>query len=156
VDIIRWDPNPKVFITNALAPAKLKLFDLDETNRRARITVAEDQLSLAIGKRGQNARLTSKLTGWHIDIEAEVVAPNGFEEQKAKAILGLAGIPGITQEQADSLVNAGITSLEMLLQVEQNDLEEIPVFQGKAGEILEAARNEFGRRSIPLGGTVSH
>ena len=156
VDIIRWDPNPKVFITNALAPAKLKTFEMDDQNRRAKIIVAEDQLSLAIGKRGQNARLTSKLTGWHVDIEAEFVAPNGFEEQKAKAILGLAGIPGITQEQADSLVNAGITSLEMLLQVDQNDLEEIPAFQGKAGEILEAARTEFSRRSIPLGGTVSH
>lgn len=156
VDIIRWDANPKVFITNALAPAKLKMFEMDEANRRAKIIVAEDQLSLAIGKRGQNARLTSKLTGWHVDIEAEFVAPNGFEEQKAKAILGLAGIPGITQEQADSLVNAGINSLEMLLQVDQNDLEEIPAFQGKAAEILEAARTEFGRRSIQLGGTVSH
>jgi N utilization substance protein A len=63
VDIIRWDPNIKTFITNALAPAKLKAFEVDEANRRVRITVSEDQLSLAIGKRGQNARLTSKLTG---------------------------------------------------------------------------------------------
>ncbi len=75
VDIIRWDPNVKMFITNALAPAKLKAFNVDEANKRVRITVSEDQLSLAIGKRGQNARLTSKLTGWQVDIEPKWWSP---------------------------------------------------------------------------------
>src|SRR5512137_186717 len=69
VDIIRWDPNVKVFIANALNPAKLKSFEVDENTRRVKIMVSEDQLSLAIGKRGQNARLTSKLTGWQVDVE---------------------------------------------------------------------------------------
>src|SRR6202167_6795236 len=69
VDIIRWDSNIKVFLTNALAPAQLKSFEVDETNRRGKIVVSEDQLSLAIGKRGQNARLSSKLKGWQGDIE---------------------------------------------------------------------------------------
>src|SRR5207344_2576710 len=73
VDIIKWDPNIKFYITNALAPAKLKAFEVDEASRRVKIIVSEDQLSMAIGKRGQNARLTSKLTGWHVDIEAETV-----------------------------------------------------------------------------------
>src|SRR4030095_16315765 len=59
VDIIRWDPQIKNFIANALAPAKLKAFEINETTKRAKVIVAEDQLSLAIGKRGQNARLTS-------------------------------------------------------------------------------------------------
>src|SRR5438552_9667843 len=71
VDIIKWDPNVKAFLTNALAPAKLKTFEIDEARRRVKILVSEDQLSLAIGKRGQNARLTSKLTGWQVDIEPE-------------------------------------------------------------------------------------
>ncbi|MEK7707365.1 MAG: transcription termination factor NusA, partial [Verrucomicrobiota bacterium] len=71
VDIIRWDPNVRTFITNALAPAKLKNFEIDEAKHRVRIITSDDQLSLAIGKRGQNARLTSKLTGWQVDIEAE-------------------------------------------------------------------------------------
>src|ERR1051325_8465103 len=78
VDIIKWDPNIKNFITNALAPAKLKTFEIDEANRRVKIIVSDDQLSLAIGKRGQNARLTSKLTGWHVDIEAEHLVTLGF------------------------------------------------------------------------------
>jgi N utilization substance protein A len=71
VDIIRWDPNIRNFITNALAPAKLKAFEIDETSKRVKIIVSEDQLSLAIGKRGQNARLTSKLTGWQVDVEPD-------------------------------------------------------------------------------------
>src|SRR5580692_13210827 len=67
VDIIKWDSNIKMFLTNALAPAQLKSFEVDENNHRVKIVVSEDQLSLAIGKRGQNARLSSKLTGWQVD-----------------------------------------------------------------------------------------
>src|SRR5437773_2008505 len=113
VDIIRWDSNVKNFITNALAPAKLKSFDIDEAKKRVKIWVSEDQLSLAIGKRGQNARLTSKLTGWQVDIEAEHVAVFGFEEKMAQAVQSLAAIPGITPEQASVLVKNGLTSLEI-------------------------------------------
>src|SRR6187549_1314278 len=126
VDIIRWDPNVRNFITNALAPAKLKAFEIDEANKRVKIIVSPDQLSLAIGKRGQNARLTSKLTGWQVDIEAEVVVTKGFEEKVAEAIKALAEIPGITPEQADVLVHHGITRLEDLLQAEASDLTDIP------------------------------
>src|SRR5213083_1850791 len=93
VDIIRWDPNVKNFITNALAPAKLKSFEIDEAKKRVKIWVSEDQLSLAIGKRGQNARLTSKLTGWQVDIEAEQVQAMGFEEKIARTVKALATIP---------------------------------------------------------------
>src|SRR3954447_24427653 len=81
VDIIKWDKDIKVYIANALAPAKLKQFAVDEANRRVKVLVATDQLSLAIGKRGQNARLTSKLTGWHVDIEPEAVTHIGFEQK---------------------------------------------------------------------------
>src|SRR5437016_11867133 len=101
VDIIRWEPHVRTFITNALAPAKLKAFEVDESRKRVKIWVSEDQLSLAIGKRGQNARLTSKLTGWQVDIEAEHVAVFGFEEKMAQAVQSLAAIPGISQEQAN-------------------------------------------------------
>ena len=78
VDIIRWDTNIRTFISNALQPAKLKSFDIDEDRKRAKIYVSDDQLSLAIGKRGQNARLTSKLTGWQVDIEADKPEIVGF------------------------------------------------------------------------------
>src|SRR2546422_3015355 len=112
VDIIKWEPNVKSFLSNALAPAKLKTFEIDEVKKRAKILVSEDQLSLAIGKRGQNARLTSKLTGLQVDIEREQVAVIGFEEKMAKAVQALAAIPGITEEQARVLVKNGFPGLE--------------------------------------------
>jgi len=151
VDIIRWDPNVRNFITNALAPAKLKAFAIDETQKRVRITVSEDQLSLAIGKRGQNARLTSKLTGWQVDIEPEVVVLKGFEEKVAEAVELLASISGITREQADVLVHHGLTRLEDLLQADVSDLSGIPQIGEAAASILEAARAEATRRTLKVG-----
>src|SRR2546423_5752055 len=151
VDIIRWDPNVRNFITNALAPAKLKAFAIDEAGKRVRITVSEDQLSLAIGKRGQNARLTSKLTGWQVDIEPEVVVTKGFEEKVAEAVESLAAIPGITREQADVLVHHGLTRLADLLQADVSDLAGMPQIGEQSAAILEAARAEAGRRTLKLG-----
>jgi transcription termination/antitermination protein NusA len=151
VDIIRWDANIKHFVTNALAPAKLKGFEVDEVNKRVRITVNDDQLSLAIGKRGQNARLTSKLTGWQVDIEAEVVVTKGFEEKVAEAVALLAAIPGVSKEQADILVHHGLTRLEDLLQADLSDLAGIPELGDQAAAILEAARAEASRRTLKVG-----
>jgi N utilization substance protein A len=153
VDIIRWDQNIKNFVTNALAPAKLKSFEVDEANRRMKILVSEDQLSLAIGKRGQNARLTSKLTGWQVDIEAEVVVTKGFEEKVAEAVASLAAIPGLTREQADILVHHGLTRLEDLLQADLSDLAGIAQLGDQAAAILEAARAEAARRTLNVGET---
>jgi len=151
VDIIRWDPNIKVFLTNALAPAQLKSFEVDDANRRVKIVVSEDQLSLAIGKRGQNARLSSKLTGWQVDIEPEVVFTMGFEEKVAQAVKTLAAIPGITPEQADVLVHQGLTRLEDLLQADVSDLAGIAQIGDQAGAIMEAVRAEAARRTLKLG-----
>src|SRR5580765_2668045 len=153
VDIIRWDPNVKSFITNALNPAKLKAFEIDEANKRVKIIVSEDQLSLAIGKRGQNARLTSKLTGWQVDIEAEVVVTKGFEEKVAEAVESLAAIPGISREQADVLVHHGLTRLEDLLQADVSDLAGIPQVGEQAASVLDAARAEAARRTLKVGET---
>jgi N utilization substance protein A len=152
VDIIRWDTNVKQFISNALNPAKIKTFDVDEAKKRVKVTVAEDQLSLAIGKRGQNARLTSKLTGWQVDIEAERIATVGFEEQMAQAVQSLAAIEGISVEQANMLFRNGLTSLEALLEAKVSDLAEIPEIGDQAEAIYEAAKAEAARRSIKLGG----
>lgn len=151
VDIIKWSPNVRDFVTNALAPAKLKTFEINETSKRVKIVVSDDQLSLAIGKRGQNARLTSKLTGWQVDIEAEVVVNKGFEEKVAEAVNQLAAIEGITREQADALVHAGLTRLEDLLQTDENDLKDIPQIGEQAGEVLNAIRAESVRRTLNVG-----
>jgi transcription termination/antitermination protein NusA len=148
VDIIKWDKDVKVYVANALAPAKLKQFEVDEANHRIKVLVAPDQLSLAIGKRGQNARLTSKLTGWHVDIEPEAVHAMGFEEKVAQAVDQIAGIPGLTREQADILVHRGFLRLEDLLQAEYNDLAEIPEIGEAAGSVIEAVRTEAARKNL--------
>src|SRR4051812_16541742 len=153
VDIIRWDPNVRTFITNALAPAKLKAFEIDEATRRARVIVSEDQLSLAIGKRGQNARLTSKLTGWQVDVEPEVVVHKGFEQKVAEAVDSLAAIPGITREQADVLVHHGLTRLEDLLQADVSDLAGIPQIGEQATAVMDAVKAEAARRTLKIGET---
>jgi N utilization substance protein A len=138
IDIIRWDPNIRQFVTNALAPAKLKNLILDEAKRSVRIIVDADQLSLAIGKKGQNARLTSKLTGWNIDIEKEETAELGFEEKVARAIQQMATVLVIDKETAEKLVKHGFHSREGLLAADLNDLSEI-IGPEKAAIVHQAA-----------------
>jgi N utilization substance protein A len=147
VDIIKWDANIKNYIANALAPAQLKAFTVDEARHRVKIMVAEDQLSLAIGKRGQNARLTSKLTGWQIDIEPETVVVFGFEEKVAQAVQTLAVVPGLTPEIASVLVHAGFSNLDALFQAELSDLEQIDQIKDQAPVIMEAIKAEAARRN---------
>ena len=146
VDIIPWDPEIENFVANALNPAKLESINIDEDRRRLNVVVDEEQLSLAIGKRGQNARLTSKLCGWHVDIQAREVKTLGFEEKVAEAIHSFAAIDGISEEQATALVNSGFHTLEDLLQVELDDLSEIPEIAQDAATILESVRTETQSR----------
>ncbi len=153
VDVVEWSPDIAQFVINALGKITAKGVEVDENRRRVKVIVPPDKLSVAIGKHGQNARLASKLTGWQIEIEPEIIQTKGFEEKVAEAIEALAAIPGITREQADALVHAGITRLEELLQAEESDLIEIPGIGEKAGEILAAARAEAQRRTIHIGET---
>jgi N utilization substance protein A len=150
VDVIPWSSDIKTFVTKALEPAKLKSIELDEAGKRLKILVSEDQLSLAIGKRGQNARLTARLTGWEVDIDAEQVVHKGFEEKVEEAVKAIAAIPGISREQADALVHAGVTRLEDLLAAEASDLADIPNVGESAVAILEAAKAEAARRTLTV------
>ncbi len=150
VDVIPWSSDVKAFVTKALEPAKIKTIEVNEKTKRVHVLVSEDQLSLAIGKRGQNARLTARLTGWEVDIDAEQVVTKGFEEKVAEAVAQIAAIPGITREQADALVHAGVTRLEDLLSAEPGDLADIAGVGENAAAILEAARAEAARRALPV------
>jgi N utilization substance protein A len=153
VDVIPWSSDIKVFVTKALEPAQLKSIELDETRKRVKILVAEDQLSLAIGKRGQNARLTAKLTGWEVDIDAEHIVTKGIDEKIADAVEALATIPGVTREQANALEHNGVHRLEDLLSAEAGDISDIPQIGENAAAILEAARAEGERRTLKVGET---
>ena len=126
VDIVRWDPDISKFIANALQPAEIKSLEIDEEEKKVSILVDKDQLSLAIGKRGQNARLTAKLTGCKIDIKkSEDKKEDGFEEKIKQAINSLADLPDISIELAEKLVNNGFLSAEGIKEAEESDIAAI-------------------------------
>ncbi len=124
IDIVCWSDDMKTLVGNALAPAKLKTIGIDELTHTITVTVDADQLSLAIGKRGQNARLTSKLLGWRVDIQKDEDAMD-FEERVTAAVSGWAAIEGIGAEWAEKLVYAGFLTIEGLMAAERSDLEEV-------------------------------
>lgn len=139
VDIIRWSSDPKEYVLEALKPAKVKNLVFDPEKKSVQISVDEDQLSLAIGKKGQNARLTSRLTGWEINIDRDTSATHAVEQKVAQAAQALAGALPITEAQGLALVKSGFTNLEGLRDAAVEDLVEIlSVDEAKAREIHEA------------------
>ena len=115
VDIIRWSADMKELVTEALKPARIKSVTLLAGDKNSiLIKVDEDQLSLAIGKRGQNARLTSRLCGWDINIEKDESAREVFVSKKTSVANVMAGALKITEEQANNLVNKGMNSIEVV------------------------------------------
>src|ERR1700759_4695968 len=124
-------------------PAKVKSVTLEEGKKAILIKVDEDQLSLAIGKKGQNARLTSRLTGWDINIDKDTSATTAVEQKVAQAAQTLASAVPITQEQAVMLVKSGFTNLEGLRDAEMKDFVDIlGVDEAKAQEIHDAVHHE--------------
>jgi N utilization substance protein A len=143
IDIVRWSEDIKTLITNALAPARLKHLDADEQTRSVQVTVDADQLSLAIGKRGQNARLTSKLTGWRVDVQKDEESMD-FEERVAVAVERLAKVEGIGEAYAEKLVFSGFLTLEGVLAAELTDLESIDgISADEARAIWSAAEASY-------------
>jgi len=143
IDIVRWSEDIHGLITNALAPARLKNVDADEETQTVTVTVEPDQLSLAIGKRGQNARLTSKLTGWRVDIQKDEESMD-FEERVAVAVTKLAAIEGIGDEFAEKLVFSGFLTLEGILAAEMGDLSSIEgISPEQAKSLWYAAEAEY-------------
>jgi N utilization substance protein A len=143
VDIIRWSSDPKEFVLEALKPAKVKNLVFDIEKKSAQISVDEDQLSLAIGKKGQNARLTSRLTGWEINIDKDAATTTAVEQKVTQAAHTLAASLPITKEQAVMLVKAGFTNLEGLQDADVSDFVDIlAVEETKAQEIHAAIHQE--------------
>lgn len=143
IDIIRYDEDVKVFASNALQPAALKTLEIDEAARTINIKVAPDQLSLAIGKRGQNVRLTSKLIGWKININSdEPVVEVTFEEKLGQTIASLSETLKLDKAIAEKLVNGGFLSVDSLKSVEVSDLSKIQGFsEDDVQKVVEALKN---------------
>lgn len=138
VDVVRYHDDIRTYVSNALSPAKLLKLDIDEPTRTVNITVAPDQLSLAIGKKGQNARLTAKLTSWRIEIDREA-GELSFEEKLQQAITVLAGIEGIGPVHAEHLVQAGFLSIEGIVAAEPMDLLAVEGLNEQAAADIKAA-----------------
>jgi N utilization substance protein A len=118
IDIVRWSSDPQTLITNALKPADVEEVILCQMLGRAIVLVKEDHLSLAIGKRGQNVRLASKLVGWDI----EIMTQEELEKQIEKAVGGFCQIEGITEDLANQLVGEGYLTYDDLSVIEPEDL----------------------------------
>jgi transcription termination/antitermination protein NusA len=147
VDIIRWSADPREFVMEALKPAKIKSITIDEERKAVQVTVDEDQLSLAIGRRGQNARLTSRLTGWEINISKDESVTHAFEQKLAQAITTLAKTLNIDEETARSLARAGMNSIDGILEADPNDIAELlQIDVGQAQKIQESAKKEHERK----------
>jgi N utilization substance protein A len=136
IDIVRWDDNLEVLIPNALQPADVEQVILCKMLGRAIVLVREDQLSLAIGRRGQNVRLASKLSGWDI----EIMTQEELAESIDRAVEGFSGLTGVEVELAERLVEEGFLSYDDLSIIEPEHLMEMGgLSEEQVNEIVEQA-----------------
>jgi transcription termination/antitermination protein NusA len=157
IDIIEWSEEPSVFAANSLSPAKVNQVRItDIENRQMEVIVNEDQLSLAIGKRGQNVRLATKLVGWNIDIRSEEELKKEVTEAMGAMIASGAPVPlsaieGVSAQQADALAEHDINDIDGLANTSVDDLVEIlDVSLDEAERMLEAARAVVALREQSL------
>ncbi len=159
IDIIPWSQDPATFVVNALAPAEVAKVVLDEENNRMDVVVPDEQLSLAIGRRGQNVRLASMLTGWDIDILTEKEESERRQQELATRTALFTEALAVDDVIAHLLVTEGFTRVEQIADTPVDELAEIEGFDVEvAGELqerantwlaetaakLEAQRKEFG------------
>lgn len=135
IDIVPWDEDVTRFACNALAPAEISRVFVDESNKEMEIVVPDNQLSLAIGKRGQNVRLASKLTGWKLDILSDSSAAT----KTAEAIFNLMLIPNMTETMAQNIFQSGFGSFQSIAEASPADVMAIPGYDNpeKAQKLID-------------------
>ena len=156
IDIIEWSEDPAIFAANALSPAKVsKVAVLDFENKKLQVTVESDQQSLAIGKRGQNVRLSAKLVGWDIDIRSEEEMRREIAAQMEQLltapVVPLTLIEGITPADSEAFAERGIETVEQLAEVPVDDISEwLDLSIDEAEELLETARSIVDARALKV------
>ncbi|PMP94531.1 MAG: transcription termination/antitermination protein NusA, partial [Thermodesulfobacterium geofontis] len=141
IDVVLWDPDPAKFVYNALAPAECSKVIVDEENKTLEVIVPDDQLSLAIGKKGENVRLASKLVGWRIDILSETQ----YLRRQEPEFLKLLKITGLSDETAGYLYEAEIKDLKSLIETPVERIAELTKLSMEEVEkIIEKAKKEIG------------
>ncbi len=138
IDIIEWDEDITRFACNALAPAEISRVFLDESRKEMEIVVTDSQLSLAIGKKGQNVRLASKLTTWKIDIISEANA----SARTAESIFNLMLIPNMTDTMAQNIFQSGFGSFQSIAEADLAEITSIPGYESaeKAQGLMDDAK----------------
>jgi N utilization substance protein A len=138
IDIITWTPDEPSFVARALSPAEVSRVVVDEEQHSMEVIVPDDQLSLAIGRRGQNVKLASKLSGWRIDVRSVSVA----EEEARRARAALASIPGVDFMHAELLFQHGFRTVREVADSALEDMMEIEGINAEqASEILKKAKD---------------
>ena len=146
IDVIEWNEDPKVFIATALSPADVLDIQIDENERKASINVLDSQLSLAIGKKGQNARLTAKLTGWKIDIKSETRIAE--DRQKSIELLSeLKTSSGVSDKIIEKLIDSGFFTPAIIAEADIANLVKLPGIGKKIAEKLKTSSNEIIKRN---------
>src|SRR5690348_11367066 len=159
IDIIPWNPDPATFIVNALAPAEVTKVVLDEDTHRVEVVVPDEQLSLAIGRRGQNVRLASQLTGWQIDILTEAEESERRQKEFAQRTQLFMESLDVDETVAQLLASEGFSSIEDVAYVALNELAAVQGFdeetaqelQTRAQEYIEAQNREMDDKRRALG-----
>jgi N utilization substance protein A len=137
IDIVHWTPDPAEFVVRAMAPARVSKIVMDEDAHAMEVITPDDQLSLAIGKKGQNVRLASRLTGWNLEVRSEAEA----EDESRRARLSLGAIPGVGDVTAELLFQHGFKSAEEVAESDEAALAEVDgLVAEKIPAILAAAR----------------
>ena len=158
IDIIEWSDEPSVFAANALSPAKVsqvRITNID--NRLMEVIVGEDQLSLAIGKKGQNVRLATRLVGWEIKIVSEELLKKEIAQQIGKMMASGEAVPitaleGVTASQAETLAEKGVADVVALAGTSVDDLVEfLDISMDKAEAIRVAANSIVDARNAEVG-----
>jgi N utilization substance protein A len=149
VDIIRWSEDPKEFVREALKPAELRSITVDEANKVVHVTVDEADLSKAIGRKGQNARLSSRLMGWDVQVRRDESKEEQFKEKIGGAAHTLGEQLGITDELAEKITLAGGIAPEYIIGMSAEDIAEI------GGITVEEAEPILVRAQAIVSGTHS-
>ena len=147
IDIIPWSQDQAKYVCSALSPAKISRVYIDEENRHMEVVVPDDQLSLAIGKRGQNVRLASKLTGWKIDIKSE----SRMEKISSEILESFKGLPHLGDVTSRILYNEGFRSIKEVSEVDPDELSRVlEIEKEKAVEIVDAAIRILSQAGAPV------
>ena len=146
IDIIQWSPDEPTFIVNALAPAEVTKVVMDEEDGRVEVVVPDEQLSLAIGRRGQNVRLASQLTGWQIDIMTESQESERRQREFTERTALFQEALDVDEVIAQLLVTEGFAAVEDVAYVEAEEIASIEGFDDDTAEELQARARDFLER----------